>query len=187
MTFRCLLLAGTLLASVAVAEAADPVGGVLDAPVRAVVAAGLSELSVIPAQVDGLLWAAWTEETENGRTLRLALLQRKGRTVSALWSVAHDGAYAPTLFVVPGWRDDGEPVVMAQYQLGAAYVHADFISFGADRRPRSLGAVEGALIEPVWIPGGEILKVRADADLRDPPDCFRWDEGVRRLVGGACP
>ena len=173
-----------------VAHAAVPPGqdlGALGPAMLGVVAAGASTMATMPADHDGnRIWATWTDESLNGRAVRLALLERHGRVVDPVWSVSRNAAYSPTLSSPSGWTYDHRPVILLRYQLGAAFTHSDLFGIDSRGQPISLGEIEGALIEIVESGGDDKLLVHDTADLKGPPTCYAWQAIAHKLAISPC-
>lgn len=85
----------------------------------------LNELHIIGADVDAdkhLRWAVWSEASEQGSSVRLALVANTVHGPKIVSSLIRDGAFEPTLIRVQNWRHGKHPVIALAYLQGAAAV-----------------------------------------------------------------
>ena len=180
---RASVLAGTALLTAAAAPEREGEAG---ASIAAAVHAGALDISTTGEGSDGqqLTWASWTEGTPDHWVTRLVLIRHTVEGDAIIWGVQRPDGYGavlrPTL-----WQRNGRPVLILQYQFGAAYTRVELYAAGENAGASMLGSVEGALIVVERHDTNETLRAFDDATLRGPQRCFRWSEAAG-LVAAPC-
>lgn len=163
---------------------------------------GAAGLAIIAAMHDGaqdisnrtegsndqpFTWVSWTEGTPDHRTIRLVLVRQTAADGPAIaWGVQRPDGYGAVLRPTP-WQVHGHPVLILQYQFGAAYTRMELYAADADGKGRMLGQVDGSLIGVERGLAGVTLRAYDDALLRGRQRCFGWQAAATRLVAVACP
>lgn len=181
------LAAALALASVAAAPASRVAG-----PVAAAVAAGAQALSTAAeGSPDGTLtWASWAEQIPPTGTAQrwmthLVLLRRAGGTVRLVWEASLPEGYEPVLRVMP-WALHGHPVLLLQFQYGAADMRMELYAVQPRSTPAMLGSVEGSWIDIARSGPDTVLSAHSSSDLQDAPRCYGWDGSAAKLSMRPC-
>ena len=179
----------TLLAMLAVltAAAAPEREGAAGAAIAAAVRAGATGISTTAEGSDGqqLTWASWTEGSPDRWVTRLVLIRPSAEEPAVIWGVQRLDGYGavlrPTL-----WQWRGHPVLILQYQFGAAYTRMELYAAGPDGQASMLGSLDGALIAVDRRGTRETLRAYDSATLRGPQRCFGWNDGAATLATVPC-
>lgn len=180
---RGLAWAGLAACTVA---AAPPPGDDAAIAVVAAVHAGAQDVSTkAEGQDPQLSWASWTEGTPDHWLTRLVLIRQAEAGAAITWGVQRPDGYGAVLRPTP-WQWEGHPVVILQYQFGAAYTRVELWAAGPESQGRMLGQVDGALIA-VERRGVEAnLRAFDESTLRGPQRCYTWRTAAGRLMPVHC-
>ena len=179
-------LAGLVLLTTAAAPDRNDAAGLA---IIAAVHAGAQGISTMAEGSDDqqLTWASWTEGASDHWMTRLVLVCQTDADGPAItWGVQRPDGYGAVLRSTP-WQVHGHPVLILQYQFGAAYTRMELYAAGADGRATMLGQVDGPLIEVDRGPAGATLRAYDDALLRGRQRCFGWQAAAARLAAIGCP
>lgn len=186
MTWR-LLTAAVALACIA-ATPANRVAG----PIAAAVAAGAQTISTVAEGASGgtLTWASWAEQVPpigvaQRWTTHLVLLRQTGVTIRPVWHSRRPDSYEPVLRVLP-WVVHSHPVLLLQFQYGAASMRMELYAVQANGLPAMRGSVEGSWIDLSHDGPDLILMAHSSSDLQDPPRCYGWDSVAAKLSAHPC-
>lgn len=184
---RNVALAGMVLLSATASQAAEPDLGPIGKSLIGTVVSGASTLAIAPAGAGDYttLWAIWGDDDATPRTIHLALLHRTGAKAYATWTMQRDG-YSPVITAIDDWRAGSWSVLLAQYQSGAAFSHAEFYAIDTKSAPVLVGKLDGSLIQTRLLDGATIVEVYQGADLKEPPVCYGWGGAQHMLRKIAC-
>ena len=176
-----------VLAGVALLAAAAAPAGAVHAPAATVWPAGAHDVSTMAEGSGGrrLTWASWTEGDPDHWVTRLVLIRRTARGVATTWGVRRPDGYGAVLRSTP-WRRSGHPVLLLQYQFGAAYTRMELYAAAPDGRASLVGHLEGALIDVDRHGARETLRAIDNATLPGPQRCFRWNNLTGTLAATSC-
>ena len=132
-----------------------------------------------------LTWASWTEGTPDQWLTRLVLISRGAHGAAITWGVARPDGYGAVLRRTP-WQWRGHPVLILQYQFGAAYTRMELYAAKPDGTANLLGRLDGALIAVERSGVRETLRALDDATLRGRQRCFGWNGAAAKLAAIAC-
>ena len=133
---RSIALAGPVLLAAAAAAAPEREGAA-GAAIIAVLHAGAQGISTTAEGSDDqqLTLGSWTEGTPDRWMTRLVLVRPAAADVPALtWGVRRPDAYGAVLHPTP-WQVRGHPVLILQYQFGAAYTRIELYAVALMGRP----------------------------------------------------
>ena len=169
------------------AAAAPDRDGAAGGSIAAAIGAGALDISTLAEGSDGeqLTWASWTEGAPDRWITRLVLVRPTASGAAITWGVQRPDGYGavlrPTL-----WQVHGRPILILQYQFGAAYTRMELYAARPDAQASMLDSVEGAWIDVQRQGAQQTLRAHDTADLRGAPRCYRWDERAEKLGRMAC-
>lgn len=151
----------------------------------------LNELHIIGADVDAdkhLRWAVWSEASEQGSSVRLALVANTVHGPKIVSSLIRDGAFEPTLIRVQNWRHGKHPVIALAYRQGAAAEQVEIYGLDDHDSLVQLASVLGEQIEwRIGDKGQSVMSVYSKPHGRLVAVCYEWQHPTKKLERTACP
>ena len=115
----------------------------------------------------------------------LVLLRQTVVTVQPVWHSRRPDGYEPVLRVLP-WVMHSHPVLLLQFQYGAALMRMELYAVQLNGLPAMRGSVEGSWIDLSHNGPDLILTAHASSDLQDPPRCYGWNDEAAKLSLRPC-
>ncbi|PZN71649.1 MAG: hypothetical protein DM484_25870 [Candidatus Methylumidiphilus alinenensis] len=186
---RHLWLAWTLFfASLACANPPFPAHGSI---LEKIAFSHLDDLQIIGADTENdkyWRWAAWSESSENGPSVKLALLNHKTKNVDIKWYSDKQDAYGPVITRVVNWRHGQHPILVLTYRQGAEAQQVELYGLDEKNRPLLLDKRLGEQIEwRIGIQGETVLSIYSKPYGHLVPVCYGWQDEKKRLESLLCP
>ncbi len=160
--------------------------------VAAAVAAGAQTIGTAAEGSPGgtLTWASWAEQTPSTGlaqhwTTHLVLLREVRGTMRPVWHARRPDGYEPVLRVTP-WALHDHPVLLLQFQYGAAYMRMELDAVQPGGVPAMQGSVKGSWIDISHAGSDMVLSAHSSSDLQDAPRCYGWDATAAKLAARSC-
>ncbi len=175
------------LLAMLLAAAAPDQDGAAGGFIAAAIGAGANDISTVAEGSDGeqLTWASWTEGMPDSWITRLVLIKPGAKGAAITWGVQRPDGYGAVLRRTL-WQVHGRPILILQYQFGAAYTRMELYAAGPDAQAAMLDSVEGAWIDVERQGVQETLRAYDTADLQGAPRCFGWDDAAAKLARITC-
>ncbi|MEN6509130.1 MAG: hypothetical protein ABFD63_10190 [Smithella sp.] len=148
----------------------------------------LNELQIIDAgsRDDFLHWAVWSQKSEGGLSVKLALLKYTDKGPVVLQMLERKDAYEPSIKRIYQWRFGKYPVLALTYQYGAAAEQLEILGIDNNSRPVLLDEQLGDVIQWGTCKGQIIVGIYSRPEGQLVPSWYRWREETHKMYQIHC-